>query len=63
MIGPAEIEDMLADYEEAMASAGGEVPPRPQFWPVTGAPVSVAASSQVPYQDALERIRRASKPH
>jgi hypothetical protein len=62
MIGPAEINDMLADYEEAMARAGAEVPPIPQFWPVTQRPVSVAVSSQVPYRDALERIRRASNP-
>jgi hypothetical protein len=62
MIGPAEIEDMLADYEEAMARAGAEVAPIRQFWPVTQVPVSVAASSQVPYGIALERLRRASKP-
>jgi hypothetical protein len=60
MIGPAEIQDMLADYEEAMARAGVEVSPVPRFWPVTQEPAAAAASNQVPYWDALERLRLAS---
>jgi hypothetical protein len=35
MIGPAEIEDMLADYEEAMNNSGVGLPPGEVSWPVT----------------------------
>jgi hypothetical protein len=35
MIGPAEIEDMLADYTEARAKDGAEKRGEAQHWPVT----------------------------
>jgi hypothetical protein len=34
MIGPAEIEDMLADYAELLATGGAEKHGEPNHWPV-----------------------------
>jgi hypothetical protein len=39
MIGPAEIEDMLSEYEEAMNKEGVELLPTQVTWPVTQRPV------------------------
>jgi hypothetical protein len=38
MIGPAEIEDMLADYAEALAEAGLVPAEKIEIWPVTQRP-------------------------
>jgi hypothetical protein len=56
MIGPAEIEDMLADYEEASSKAGSVLPPAAPSWPLT----LTAPRTPIPYEEALERIRRAT---
>ena len=67
MIGPAEIEDMLSDYADALAEAG-MAPDRLAavgrigFWPVTQ-PDETVAQRPVPYDVALERLRRAASDH
>ena len=62
MIGPADIEDMLSDYAEALAEAGMAPTGRIGFWPVTQ-PDEVAAQRALPYDVALERLRRAASDH
>ena len=59
MIGPAEIEDMLADYAEALAEAGMAPVGRIDLWPVTQ-PNEASTQPPIPYDLALERLRRAS---
>jgi hypothetical protein len=54
MIGPAEIEDMLAEYEDAMRDRGLALPTQ-MSWPVTLPPPTAA----LPYDEALQRIRNA----
>jgi hypothetical protein len=58
MIGPAEIEDMLAEYEEAVAQAGAGTLSTAQTWPVTLVPSS--PSHGVLYEEALNRLGGAS---
>ena len=60
MIGPAEIEDMLADYTELSAKSGSPAGREGGLWPVTQVEVASPGSTLVPYADALERLRRAA---
>jgi hypothetical protein len=57
MIGPAEIEDMLADYEEAMNNSGVGLPPGEVSWPVT---LPWAPPAPLSSDEAAERIRIAT---
>ena len=58
MIGPAEIEDMLADYAEASAKPGSPASREGFLWPVTQVEVASPGSALVPYAEALETLRR-----
>ena len=62
MIGPAEIEDMLADYEEAVFKDGLVLGSTASHWPVAQIPVAVRALGPVALEDALERLRLAALP-
>ena len=54
MIGPAEIEDMLADYTEALAKGGAEKYDEANHWPVTQAQAPSAGSALACFEAALK---------
>jgi hypothetical protein len=58
MIGPAEIADMLSDYEEARVAAG--LPSAgTASWPVCEIETHAAGARLIPFAAALDRLRAA----
>jgi hypothetical protein len=60
MIGPAEIDDMLADYAETVGEGASAMNGRLDLWPVTLVQPPPAKAALVPFAVALERVRRAA---
>jgi hypothetical protein len=60
MIGPAEIDDMLADYAETVGEGASAMNGRLDLWPVTLVQAPPVKSALVPFAVALESVPRAA---